>query len=107
MPDLEAIDLATVTDSVFRPHLNSEFMVRAGEDAQLALTLVDIAEYPDHRPEEASSSRKPFGLIFRCDAGVLEQGCYAIAHAALPPCELFLSPFEGGDGWCKLEAIFN
>ena len=41
------------------------------------------------------------------DEAVLPAQTYQVQHPDLPPCELFLSPFEGGEDWCSLEAIFN
>jgi hypothetical protein len=46
-------------------------------------------------------------LVFKCETAVLPQGSYTLLHPQLPPCVLFLSPFQGGEQWCKLEAIFN
>lgn len=105
MPDQEPMDLASVNEESFRPHLNSEFTIQS-DDGAIPLTLTEVTEYPDHRPEGASF-RKPFGLVFKCEVGVLGQGVYRLEHAALPPGEIFLSPFEGGEGWCKVEAVFN
>jgi len=106
MPDLETIDLATVDESTFRPHVDSEFTLRC-EAGEFPVTLMSIAEYPDHRAEDERQRRKPFGLVFQCGSTVLAQGIYTVGHPDLPSCDLFLSPFDGGEGWCKLEAIFN
>jgi len=98
------IDLATVEGSGFQPHVDSEFtLVREGENS-LELTLLEVAGYPDH---SAGERRKPFGLIFKCETGGLPQGTYRLEHAECPAIDLFLSPFEGGETWTKLEAIIN
>lgn len=107
----EQIDLATVTSAEFQPHLHSAFTVRSENEELdgLALTLLEASDYPDHRStdERANQKRPPFGLLFKCDAGVLAQGIYRLEHQQLLPCEVFLTPIEGGEGWCKLESIFN
>jgi len=105
----DQIDISTVDDSEFRQHLNTEFTISCeGEDVpDIKLLLEDISDYPDHREEDERQKRKPFGLIFKCGSGMLEQGVYRLEHSELPPCELFISPYEGGDGWCRLEAIIN
>ncbi len=106
MPTPPTIDLATVDDTVFRPHVDTEFTLR-WEDGEVPVTLIDVAEYPDHRAEDDHDKRKPFGLVFKCESASLPQGTYALDHPDLPSCVLFLSPFEGGERWCQLEAIFN
>ncbi len=106
MPDLQTIDLATVDASIFRPHVDSTFTLHHGADRVL-LRLTDIADYPERRAKDGAPLRKPFGLVFHSEKALLVQGTYPLEHPELPACEIFLSPFEGGDGWCKLEAIFN
>lgn len=119
MSGTEQIDIGTVEDSTFRPHLNSEFSIRSkpdvvdGEEAPeeqiIPLTLVEISHYPDHRDEDErfNQNRQPFSLVFKCDLGVLNQACYRFEHAELPPFDLFVTPIEGGEDWCKLEAVIN
>ena len=107
MPDLENIDLATVEQSVFEPLVNSEFTLEF-EDGSIPAVLTEVAPYPAHSPDGASEpARKPFGLVFKCESASIVPGSYSVSHPELPSCELFLSPFEGGADWCKLEAIFN
>jgi hypothetical protein len=106
MTELGSIDLATVTGSDFEPHVNSEFTLR-WDGGECRVTLIEVAEYPDHRGARRSARRRPFGLVFRCAAGALPQGTYGLEHSHLPSCVLFLSPFDGGEDWCMLEAIFN
>ena len=111
MSEVEQIDLAAVQDSDFRPHVDTEFVIRGdgGEIADIPLTLIEVSEYPDHRADDErhNQKRKPFGLVFKCDVGVLAQGTYRFEHAKLPPLELFVSPFDGGENWCKVESIIN
>lgn len=106
MTDLQSIDLATVDESVFRRHVDSEFTLGC-EQGAFPATLVEVAEYPDRSAEDDRQKRKPFGLIFKCESAVLAQGIYHLAHPEVPALDLFLSPFEGGANWCKLEAVFN
>jgi len=107
--DTEQLDLATVDRRVFEGHLNSEFAIEVeDQEENIPLTLIEVSEYPDHRPADQQTGRKPFGLIFHCKAGHLNQGTYNLTHPELAPCLLFLSPFEGDpDGGCKVEAILN
>lgn len=99
------LDLATASEEDFRPHLESGFTAESGDGREIELRLVEVAARPDHRSEP--EGRSPFALVFQCDGALLTQGIYRLRHAELPNCELFLSPFEGGDDWCRLEAIFN
>lgn len=102
----ETIDLAQVDRSVFQPLLDSECILR-GETESFPVRLIEISELPDNRPADERIRKNPFALVFLCESAVLIQGMYGLEHPKLPPCNLFLSPFEGGDGWCKLEALFN
>ena len=102
----EPIDLATLESTVFKPLLNSEFTLK-GEEETFPATLMEISEIPDNRPEDDRLRKKPFTLVFLCETAVLTQGIYALEHPELAPCNLFLSPFEGGEVWCKMEALFN
>lgn len=105
MSDLEAIDLSTVTASVFEPHVDSEFTL-CNEAGEFPATLIELSSLPGHGPE-GTRTREPFGMVFKCDGAVLGQGVYRLTHPVLPPCDLFLSAIEGGDGWVKLEAVIN
>ena len=106
MPDMQTIDLASVDASVFRPHVNTEFTLRSVAGAFPA-TLIGVDEQPGAQRELDSQKRTPFSLVFHCQSALLGQGMYTLNHAELSACDIFLSPFEGGDGWCKLEAVFT
>lgn len=106
MPGLDPIDVATTGGDRFLPFVGTAFRASQGGEGT-TLTLLEVTEYPDHTPDGGPGSRKPFGLVFQCAAAMLPQGIYALEHPELGPCEIFLSPFEGSENGCKLEAIFN
>lgn len=106
MDSSSTIDLAEVDCAVFQSLLNSEFTL-CGESESFPAKLIEISELPDNRTEDECIRQKPFSLVFHCESAVLNQGTYSLEHPELAPCVIFLSPFEGGDGWCKLEALFN
>ena len=106
MMSSKPIDLAEVESAAFQPLLNSEFTLR-GETESFPAKLIEISELADNPAIDERIRQKPFSLVFHCESAALNQGTYALEHSALDPCVIFLSPFEGGDEWCKLEALFN
>lgn len=100
------IDLAELDSAVFKPFLNAEFTL-CGASESFPVRLIEISELPDNRTEDARIRQNPFSLVFHCESAALKQGTYSLKHPELAPCIIFLSPFEGGNDWCKLEALFN
>lgn len=89
-------------------HYQVENVLPVDFDARVfSVTLTEVAAIADHRGAGARQKRVPFSIAFHCPSALLNQGLYKLTHENLPACEIFLSPFEGGEGWCKLEAVFN
>lgn len=107
MNEMESLDIASVEQETFNPHLNSQFTIATEDGGEsVVLVLEGTSEYPDHRPSDQQTDRKPFALVFSCATHPLEQGTYHLKHDALSPFLVFLSPFEAYENGHKLEAIF-
>lgn len=108
MNEMEPLDIAALSQSNFTSYLESEFTIGIeGSDDVVTLTLLEISEYPDHRPEDMRSGRAPFGLVFGCSTHKIPQSTYCLNHDTLAPLVIFLSPFELYEDGHKLEAIFS
>ena len=102
------MDSGDLNFALFQPLLNTGFSLSpANESAAIKLTLIEVSEYPDHRPAELRSSRAPFSLVFACPTVCLSGGNYRLEHDQLGAFVLFLSPFQAFAQGCKLEAVFN
>lgn len=104
---METLDVATVGLETFIPHLKSHFTIATADGEEpILLVLEEGSKYPDYRPADQQSGRKPFSLVFSCSTFPLEQGTYGLKHDSLAPFLIFLSPFEAFENGHKLEAVF-
>lgn len=77
--------------SMFRPHLNTTFAVRAARGARVSVVLAEVAEQPfDQHVEQ-------FWLVFHAGGGAsLPDGMHAFHHQALGSFDLFIVAIGGG-----------
>lgn len=106
MKPAESIDLATITSAHFEPFLNSEFTLVC-DDGRFQIALIEVTDLSGPNSPNTTRNRKSFSMVFHSNTALFNQGIYTIEHPDLAPMSIFLSPFEGGEGRCKLEAIFN
>lgn len=101
----DKIDVATVEAAVFEGYVDSVFNLQIGDEAvEIVLKKVESSSPAGAVNDEA---RIPFALVFQCETTSLPAGVYSLTHLSGPACDLFLSPFAGGENWCQLEAVFN
>lgn len=101
----DEFDLGRLEGSAFEPFVETVFALQLGEEAhEVVLKKVEFSS-PSHVASE--ERRAPFSLVFRFEGCVLAAGVYALSHTSGLSCDLFLSPFDGGEDWCHLEAVFN
>ena len=93
----------------YRAHLGTSFKLRAKGTAVVTATLAEVKNLKNHpRPDgKHLSRRKPYSLIFECQAGILPQANYELEHDILDTHAVFLVCIGADDGKTHLEAIFN
>ena len=108
MNDQSPLDPTTLSLEFFQAHLESEFVLTAGDPAySLKAKLTEVSAYPDHRPEELRTGRAPFSLVFDCPDAVVDSRVFRLEHGEIGTFEVFLSPFAALGQGCQLEAVFN
>ncbi|MDJ0866072.1 MAG: hypothetical protein QNK03_08190 [Myxococcota bacterium] len=99
--------LEDLTADSFRPHLNTAFVVRRGEQDDLRAELVEVTPLGT-AGAAASARRAPFSLLFRArNAAGLEQRVYRLEHPRLGVLELFLVPVDRDADAVIVEAVFT
>lgn len=94
--------------STFKPLLDTRFKIRAGEDGQVELLLIEVEALPKHAGAGPRMGRDPFVLLFRGpQSPTLQQGIHVMAHEVLGKAEIFLVPVEPDAGGPRYEAVFN
>ena len=97
------IDLATVEQSFFAPHIDTAFVVSGEGAPTLTLTAVEAGPGglgPGHRA--------PFSLLFSGPRqSMLWQGIHTLEHPALGRLDLFLVPIEPDVHGARYEAVFT
>jgi hypothetical protein len=97
------VDLASVTQETFAPHLGSQFALTLSDGVlELELCAVEALRTSQHAP------RVPFALRFRTPTvtGYLPQRIYALAHPVLGMLEIFLVPLGADATGMRYEAVF-
>lgn len=102
---MSALDLATATAGLFRPHVGDPFPVGVEGELELELVLAEVSVLGE---APAADGRAPFSLTFSGPAEpLLAQQIVPLEHAALGRVELFLVPIgRDGDG-ARYEAVFT
>lgn len=86
----------------FEAHLNSPFVMTAGETAT-ALELIAVTRLPQH-----ARTRQPFSLLFRgAGTTVWPQGIYHLSRPGLEQLDIFLVPVGKDESGVQYEAIFS
>jgi hypothetical protein len=88
--------------AAFVGHVDSDFTVDAGQDAPLAMRLVDVEDMG------STPEREAFALHFHAPQEMPpHQGVYRVEHDELGAMDVFLVPVGREDGRLVLEAVFN
>ncbi|HEX8077062.1 MAG TPA: hypothetical protein VF511_04555 [Chthoniobacterales bacterium] len=97
------VDLAKVTADDFRPFLEQDFLLRAGE-TQISLRLAEVEE----RRVAVKGGRQPFSLLFQGPASpAFTQGNFPLQHERLGTLEVFLVAIAGNASSRTYEAVFS
>jgi hypothetical protein len=97
------VDLASVTQETFAPHLGSGFALALCDGIlELELCAVEALRASQNAP------RAPFALRFRTRSvtGHLPQRIYALVHPVLGTFEIFLVPLGADATGMRYEAVF-
>lgn len=79
--------------ALFRPHLNTAFVLRPAGGAAVPLVLRSVTEPPVHNRVEQ------FSLMFHAPAGLaVTDGIHALRHATLGDFDLFIVQVGGSKG---------
>lgn len=98
------VKLEKLTAGDFREHLETDFFVSLGNDADsLRLRLVEVNELRGGGPR-----REPFSLIFSGPHDVyLPQQIYTLRHNVMGVLDIFIVPIRPDERGARLQAIFN
>lgn len=98
------VNLEKLTAGDFRKHLETDFFVSLGNDADsLQLRLVEVSELSGGGPRP-----EPFSLIFSGPHNVyLPQQTYTLNHNVMGAVEIFMVPIRPDQRGARLQAIFN
>jgi hypothetical protein len=95
-----------LSEEDFKKQLHTEFRVRAGGQADVALELAEVEGYQGSGQEPGGMER--FSLLFDGPPDfLLEQGVYAFDHEELGEVTLFLVPVERTERGFRYESVFN
>jgi len=92
----------TLTEAIFKEHLNTKFRVHVADSNSVDVELTEVA------PGRQTPRQEQFSILFRGPGDAFfGQGNYTIEHEKMGTFDLFLVPVAKDDKGFYYEAVFN
>ena len=98
----------TLTKDTFRQALDQTFVLQAGANQTLELSLIAITDLNLHVPSAGTVRNEPFSLTFHGPATPwARQHTYRLENKVLGPLDIFLVPLGLTGNRMQYEAVFT